>query len=89
SGLLVGLAERYNIDALCLMGQTMGYPMVTDPKAADSILHILINMFGFKIDLKKIDKIVAAMEENLKKTQEAYDKMADDAKSKENVRYIG
>ncbi|MBI5332778.1 MAG: proteasome assembly chaperone family protein [Candidatus Aenigmarchaeota archaeon] len=89
TGLLVGLAERYDIDALCLMGQTMGYPMITDPKAADSVLHILKNMFSLDIDLTKIHKIVDEMEEKLKKTQEAYDKMAKDAKTNDDVKYIG
>lgn len=89
SGLLVGLAEKHKIDAICLMGQTMGYPMITDPKAADRVLHILSKMLDIKIDLTRLDKIVEEMEEKLKKAEELYSKMSEDARAKEDVRYIG
>lgn len=89
SGMLIGLSERYNLNGLCLMGQTMGFPMITDPKAADSVLHILSKILDIKIDLTKLDKIVEEMEEKLKKTEELYSKMTEEARSKEDVRYIG
>ncbi len=89
SGLLVGLAEKHKIDAICLMGQTMGYPIITDPKAADSVLHIVSKILDIKIDLTRLDKIVEEMEEKLKKSDELYSKMTEDARAKEDVRYIG
>jgi len=89
SGLLVGLAERYKIDALCMMGQTMGFPLVTDPKSADSVLHILSKILGIEIDLTKLDNIVKETETKLKKTEELYNKMTEEARNKEDTRYIG
>jgi uncharacterized protein (TIGR00162 family) len=91
SGLVVGLAKLKGIDAVCLMGETAGLPLMTDPKAADAVLHVLVKILNIKMDLSKLEKIIAEMEEQISRTDEVHKKMlAEIQKPKdESVRYIG
>jgi uncharacterized protein len=90
SGLLVAMAEDYKMSGMVLMGETMGMPLIMDPKAADAILHTLVRILGIKLDLNKLEKTVKEMEERLKKTEDIHKKLLEDIpKSKEDVRYIG
>jgi uncharacterized protein (TIGR00162 family) len=90
SGLLIGLSSIRNINALCLMGETMGLPLITDPKAADKILQVLIKILGIKVDLSKLEKIVRDMEEKIRKTDNIHKSVLQELpKTKEDIRYIG
>ncbi|MBI3190176.1 proteasome assembly chaperone family protein [archaeon] len=92
TGLLIGLGRNHNIDGLCLMGETFGMPVVTDPKAADRVLHILIKILRLKIDMTKFEKTIKEMEEHIKKTDIIHQKMMQEiSKPKKggDVGYIG
>ncbi|HLD83712.1 MAG TPA: proteasome assembly chaperone family protein [archaeon] len=90
SGMLAGMAERYGMSGLVLMGETMGMPFIMDPKAADRTLHSLIRILGINLDLGKLENTVKEMEERLKKTEEIHKNLLRDmTKSKDDVRYIG
>ncbi|MFH0949361.1 MAG: proteasome assembly chaperone family protein [Candidatus Aenigmatarchaeota archaeon] len=91
SGLLLGLSEMRGMGGLCLMGETFETPMLTDPKAADKILQTLIKILGVKIDLTRLEKTIAEMEEKIKKTEFIYKNMLQDIPKKEESpeRYIG
>ncbi|MBI2579768.1 MAG: proteasome assembly chaperone family protein [Candidatus Aenigmarchaeota archaeon] len=91
SGLVLGLSGMKGMEGLCLMGETVGLPVMTDPKAADAVLHILVKILNLKLDLSKLEKIVMEMEEKISRTDEVHKKMmAEMGKQKEeNVRYIG
>ena len=92
SGLLLGLGKNHNIDGLCIMGETFGLPVVTDPKAADKVLHVVIKILKIKIDMTKFEKTVKEMEEHIKKTDTIHQKMMQEMskpKKGEDVRYIG
>jgi len=91
SGLLIGLARLKNMDGLCLMGETPGFPLITDPKAADKVLQVLIKILNIKVDLTKLENAVKDMEEKIKKTEEIYRKMMKqvERKDREQVQYIG
>lgn len=90
SGLLLGMAGLHGIEALCLMGQTMGYPMITDPKAADKILHVLTKILGIKVDLTKLDVIIKQMEDKIRRAETMHKQMFEQlSKPKEEVKYIG
>ncbi len=67
AGLLLGLAEFRNMDALCLLGETRGY--LPDPKAAKSILEVLQKILRIKFDLSGLDKEIAKSAEIMKKMQ--------------------
>lgn len=97
-GLLLGLWKQRNKDGLCLLGQTTGFPIVTDPKAAEEVLNILTKILSIKVDMKKLDKKVKEMEYFIKKV-ETLQKRAlmeitkgtekEGKKGEEQTRYIG
>ena len=90
SGLLLGLGAVRNMEGIALLGQTMGYPMVTDPKAADRIIQVLARMLKLEVDLGKLENIIHEMDDHLKKTEKIHKQTLDQlTKQKEEVRYIG
>ena len=94
SGLLLGLGKVRNIDAVCLMGETFGMPVMTDPKAADKILHTLTKILDIKVDLSKIEKTIKEMEDRLRKTDKIHKKMLQELSKPskpggDDIRYIG
>ncbi|MCK5022659.1 MAG: proteasome assembly chaperone family protein [Candidatus Aenigmarchaeota archaeon] len=68
-GLLLGLWKQRDKDGICLLGQTTGFPIVTDPKAAESVLNVLQKILNIKLDMKKLDKKVKDMEHFIKKIE--------------------
>lgn len=91
SGLLIGLAKTEDIDGICIMGETLGMPLMTDPKAADKILHILMKILDIKFDLTKLEKTIAEMEHHIKKSEAIHKNMLEELSKpqKEDIRYIG
>lgn len=92
SGLLLGLGKIRGIDGICLMGETLGLPLMMDPKAADKVLQILSKILGIKIDLTKLEKTITEMESRIKKTEKIHKKMLHEMGKQgkgEDVRYIG
>lgn len=91
SGLLIGMGHIHGIEGLCLMGETIGMPLITDPKAADAVLHVLVKVLGLKVDMTKLEKTIKEMEERIEKTDKIHKKMLQDiGKPKgEDIKYIG
>ncbi len=91
SGLLLGLGKSRDIDAVCLMGETFGLPLITDPKAADRVLHVLVKILGIKVDMSKLENTIKEMEERIEKTDKIHKKMLQQiSKGKpEDIKYIG
>lgn len=56
SGLLLYYAERKDINAVCLMGETPGFYI--DPSAAKEMLLVLFELLQFEIDLDEINEKV-------------------------------
>ena len=97
AGLLLGLGKERGMKGLCLLGETSGFPIVTDPKSAEMILNNLTKMLGIKLNMGKLDKRVKEMEGFIKKVEELQKKalmqIAKEEKApvkgKEQLRYIG
>lgn len=90
SGILLGMAGLHGIDSLCIMGQTMGFPMITDLRAAEKVIRMLTGILTIKVDLAKLDAIVKQMEEKIRRAETMHKQMLDQlSKPKEEVRYIG
>jgi uncharacterized protein (TIGR00162 family) len=95
AGLMLGLGKERGMDGLCLLGQTSGFPIVTDPKAAESALNVLVKIFRLKIDMSKLEKKVDEMEDFIKKVEGLQRKALMDltkapkAPGGEEIRYIG
>jgi uncharacterized protein (TIGR00162 family) len=60
AGLILGLAPFRRIEALCLLGETRGY--LPDPKAAKSVLEVLLKILGVNIDLASLDAEISKAE---------------------------
>lgn len=92
SGLLLGLAKTRDMDGLCLMGETFGLPLITDPKAADAVLHVLVKILGVKVDMSKLENTIKEMEERIEKTDKIHKKMLQQlskTSKSEDIKYIG
>jgi hypothetical protein len=85
SGLLLGLGERRDFDAACLMGETSGY--LVDPKSAQAVLEVLQDVIGFDVDFSSLEERADEMEEVVRKIQEMEQGAA--AQAEEDLRYIG
>ena len=70
SGLLIALGKYLGIDGICLLGETIGYPVLPDPKSAKAVLSILTKSLNLDIDIEKLDKKVMEMEEFLKRLRD-------------------
>jgi len=86
SGLLLGLGERRDIPAACLMGETSGY--LVDPKSARAVLDILETVIGFEVEYESLEERADEMEEVVRKIQEMEQQNAP-SPADEDLRYIG
>ncbi|MBI4167318.1 MAG: proteasome assembly chaperone family protein [Candidatus Aenigmarchaeota archaeon] len=95
SGLLIGLGKLRGMNGVCLMGETAGFPIVTDPKSAESVLKVLMKILGMNLDLKALDQRVKEMEAFINKIEglqrKAIDEMTKGVQKdvKDDLRYIG
>lgn len=92
SGLLIGIGKANGIKGACLLGETSGFPIITDPNAAESVLNFLQNLLGIKIDLAKLREKVEAMHDFIKKLHEIQSQAIEQmhgGKKKEELKYIG
>jgi len=69
SGSLIGLGRLHDIRGVCLLGETAGYPLIPDPKAAKIMLILLAKILNVKIDTTKIQKKVDEMKEFIEKVE--------------------
>ena len=88
---MLGLGKVHGIDAVCIMGETFGLPLITDPKAADRVLHVLVKVLGLKVDMSKLENTIKEMEDRIEKTDKIHKKMLQQiSKGKsEDIKYIG
>lgn len=70
SGLLLGLGRHRGIRGVCLLGETVGFPIIPDPKSAEAVLKVLMKVLNLKIDVTKIEKKAKEMEELIKKIED-------------------
>jgi uncharacterized protein (TIGR00162 family) len=85
SGLLLGLGERRDLPAACLMGETSGY--LVDPKSAQAVLEVLQETLGFEVDFSSLEDRADEMEEVVRKIQEM--EQGTPTPPDEDLRYIG
>lgn len=97
SGLLIGLCKYYDMEGVCLLGETAGLPLIPDPKSAEVVLEVLTKILNIKIDTSKIQKKVKEMEEFIKKVEDVQRRAirqllktrAPKESKKEELSYIG
>jgi len=74
AGLILGLAPFKGVDALCLLGETRGY--LPDPKAAKSVLEVLMKLLGLSLDFSGINEEIARAESMVARLQRIEEKRA-------------
>ncbi len=97
SGLFLGLGKERGMRGVCLLGETSGFPIVTDPKAAEIVLESLTKILKIDIDMTKLEEKVKEMEEFIKKVENLQKKAimqiskeeSPPVEGKEQLRYIG
>ena len=98
SGLFLGLGRYRGMEGLCLLGQTAGIPEIPDPKTAETILKVLVDIFNLKIDMSELKDKIKEMEKFMKKVQNVQTKalsqmlaqqMKTEGKGEEELKYIG
>jgi hypothetical protein len=67
NGVLIGIAQKYSITGVCLLGETSGY--VVDAKASKAVLEILSNLLNIKLDMSEITKRAQDTEQIIKSIQ--------------------
>ncbi len=85
AGLLLGIGFNFfNMNGVCLMGETSGY--FSDSKSAKKILEILVKDLKLKIDFAGLDKRINMMNELTSKFQQQIEAKSE---KKEDLNYIG
>ena len=69
AGLILGIGQQNGIDGACLMGETSARLIYGDHGAAKPLIELLVKKFGFKVDMKGIEK-------EAKNIEEAFEKLA-------------
>jgi uncharacterized protein (TIGR00162 family) len=77
AGLILGLAPFRKIEALCLLGETRGY--LPDPKAAKSVLEVLLKILNVDVDLSGLDEEIAKADSMVERLQKIEEKRASQA----------
>ena len=84
AGLLLGLGMNFfDMDGVCLMGETSGY--FTDPKGAMAVLKILVNILNINVDFKEMETRIQTLNELTQRVQE----QVEQREKKEDLGYIG
>jgi proteasome assembly chaperone (PAC2) family protein len=65
TGLLVGLAEIYEADAVALLAETLGMPSFLGLEGASAMLKLLSKRFGFKFNSKALFAEIEKAEQDL------------------------
>lgn len=89
SGLLLGLGDKiYNMDGVCLMGETSGY--FVDPGAARAVLKKLMSYIGEELSYDKLDEKAEEVEELTQKVKDMdMNQMQQQESGGEDLSYIG
>jgi proteasome assembly chaperone (PAC2) family protein len=74
NGLLLGVAKKRGLDAICLMGEIPYYLQGAPwpyPKGSKSVLEVLAKILDVKFDLSQLDELARTVEENIEEFLES------------------
>ncbi len=93
SGILLGMAARRKIPAVCLLAETYAHPMYLGIKGAQEIILRLAKKFALRVTLEKLEKDIRDIEEELLKRAEEMQKLVPGktvaGSLKKELEYIG
>jgi len=73
NGLLLGIAKKRGLEAICLMGEIPDYLSrvpFTYPRASKSVLEVLTRIWGIEIDYRVLDEMAASTDDVVKRIYE-------------------
>ena len=85
SGLLLGLGKLYDIQSVCLMGETSGY--FVDPKSAQAVLEVLTHVLDLKISFAELESKAKQIDQITSKLRDT--EGGPEVAPKEDLGYIG
>jgi proteasome assembly chaperone (PAC2) family protein len=74
NGLLLGVAKKRGLDAICLMGEIPYYLQGAPwpyPRGSKSVLEVLAKILDVKFDLSQLDELAKTVEENIEEFLES------------------
>lgn len=88
SGLFLGLGKLFDMEGVCLMGETSGY--FVDPKSAAAVLKVLTKALKVSIDLSDLESKAKEIERIAQKIHESEGKPSETpGQPREDLGYIG
>jgi uncharacterized protein (TIGR00162 family) len=89
SGLFLGLGRTFQMEGVCLMGETSGY--FVDPRSAEAVLKVLTQVLGVPIDFADLEAKAKEIDRIAQKIHDAEQKPAEAARDqpREDLGYIG
>jgi uncharacterized protein (TIGR00162 family) len=85
SGLLLGLGKLYDMQSVCLMGETSGY--FVDPKSAQAVLEVLTHVLDLKISFAELESKAKQIDQITSKLRDT--EGGPEVAPKEDLGYIG
>ncbi|HEV2316781.1 MAG TPA: proteasome assembly chaperone family protein [Thermoplasmata archaeon] len=89
SGLFLGIGRLFNMDGVCLMGETSGY--FVDPRGAEAVLRVLTKVLHVELDFTDLEEKAHEIDRIAQKIHDAEQKPASapTPASREDLGYIG
>ncbi|MCI4331104.1 MAG: proteasome assembly chaperone family protein [Thermoplasmata archaeon] len=88
SGLFLGLGRLFDMEGVCLMGETSGY--FVDPRSAEAVLKVLAKALGIELDFADLEAKAKEIDRIAQKIHDAESKAPDSpAQTREDLGYIG
>jgi uncharacterized protein len=92
SGLFLGLGRMFQMEGVCLMGETSGY--FVDPRSAEAVLKVLVQALQIDIDFTALEAKAQEIDRIAHKVQEAEQRSSEGGPSgpsvpRDDLGYIG
>jgi uncharacterized protein (TIGR00162 family) len=89
SGLFLGLGRTFQMEGVCLMGETSGY--FVDPRSAEAVLKVLTRILGVSIDFSALEAKAKEIDRIAQKIHEAEQRPSESSREtpREDLGYIG
>ncbi len=89
SGLFLGLGRTFDMEGVCLMGETSGY--FVDPRSAEAVLKVLTQALGVHVDFTDLESKAREIDRIAQKIHEAEQKPSEMPReqAREDLGYIG
>jgi uncharacterized protein len=88
AGLLVGLGKLRSIKGACLMGETNSQLIYGDQGSAKRVIEVLSKKYGFKINMKSIEKETKEIEKQFNELNKQLESIEDETSPKGGLNYV-